>query len=207
MTQIMIRLLPWMLAILCMAVCPADVQRADSLYWRERILAGTDEARALTSGLAAERAALTKAVIEIIEDVDLQRERPHVVEAAMVLAGELQLTECIPVLAESIQFWAVEPSTFFPERIEWYPAGMALIHMGFAAVPALVGLLPSDDLDSGTLASMALNKMQQKPLILDLMVAARDRTGDPTKRERLDLCVKIMQSSIRDDQRRGIPQQ
>lgn len=196
-------------AVLLTLVAPAcgAPQRRDPLYWREQILSGTDEARALTSGLAAERAALTKAVIEIIEDVDLQKEQPHVVEAAMILAGEVQLTECIPVLAENILFWAETPSVFVVEGIEVFPAGMALVRIGFASVPTLLHVLQSDDADSAFVARMALGKMPHKPLILDLMVGVRDRTEEPTKRDRLDAYVRIMQTSIKDDQRRGIPQQ
>lgn len=184
-----------------------DVHRTDALYWRQQLLAGGGEGKATTASLVAERVALTKAVIEIIEDVDLQRERPHVVEAAMVLAGQLQLTECIPVLAENIQFWADPPSGVLPETITSYPAGMALSRIGIASVPALIDLRQSADGGVAVLADMALYEMRHKALIIDLLVAARDRTDDADRRQAVDACIASLRQAIRDGERKGIPQE
>ena len=196
--------------LLCLALTMAGTVKADGerdsvQEWRHRLLSSPDKLTATISQLASERRALARAVNQIIEDVDLQKQQPKVVGAAMKLAGELQLTECTPALGENIQFTVAQPSTLRPDTIDNYPAGLALIRMGFASVPVLLRILIGDDADDGFIAVCALCRLPHKGMIVDLLEAEKARATSEVTAEVLATTISIIEQARKDEERWGTP--
>lgn len=200
----------WLWGLLCLALAMAGTVKADAerdsvQEWRQRLLSSPDKLTSTISQLASERRALAKAVNQIIEDVDLQKQEPEVVGAVMKLAGELQLTECIPVLAENIQFIVAPLSAFHHETIDDFPAGLALVRMGFASIPVLLRIVIGDDADDGFLALFALRRMPHKGMIVDLLEAEKARATSEVTAKELAITISIIEQARKDEQRRGTP--
>lgn len=169
--------------------------------WYQRVLSHEGALPETALELSSDRNALAQALTQMISDREMREQHPEVVGAAMTLAGDLQLTACIPALAQNIKFWAVEPSSIASETIESYPAGLALTRMGFAPVPALVSLIKSDDADETTLAIFALCRLAHKDLILDILKAKQARATSEVVAAKLASAVSIVDTARKDEER------
>ncbi len=190
-----------LLALMLAGAAQDEEQETMAEMWYQRLLSHEGSLPETALELSAHRKALAQAVTQMINDREMREQHPEVVGAAMALAGDLQLIGCIPALAENIKFRAVRPSGLISERIEFYPAGLALTRMGFASVPALVSLVKSDDADETTLAIFALCRLPHKNLILDVLKAEQARTTSEVTAAKLASALSIVDTARMDEER------
>ena len=183
-------------AALALSVGPNAVPQDEAptvAHIRQHLLSEDGLSPEAIADLAARRKALATALVDIINDLGLQQERPAAVAAAMRLAGELQLMACVPTLAANIRFWAVEPSSIRSESIDCYPGGLALTNMGLAVVPELVKLLRSDDPDEVTLTIFVLCRLPHRQIVMDAVRGEQERTISPVARDNLARALIILE--------------